>query len=319
MFKRVENVKIVFINEVFEVKKIEIDVKINIISLDQFMSFFEQEEKMFKDMVDYIVQIGVNVVFVQKGIDDFVQYYFVKYGIMVVRRVKKSDMEKFVKVIGVKIVINVKDFILEDFGYVEVVEERKFVGENMIFVEGCKNLKVVIIFICGGIEYVIDEVERVFEDVVKVVKDVMEDGVVFLVGGVFEIEFVIRFDEYVKQVGGKEVFVIENFVDVFKIILKIFVENVGFDIVEMFVKVISEYKNRGFGIGIDVFEGKLVDMFEKGIIELFCVKKQVIKSVSEVVIMIFRIDDVIVVKVIKFEGGQGGGMFGGMGGMDMGM
>ncbi len=35
--------------------------------------------------------------------------------------------------------------------------------------------------------------------------------------------------------------------------------------------------------------------------------------------MILRIDDVIAAKATKPEGGQGGGMPGGMGGMDMGM
>ncbi|NJF24060.1 thermosome subunit beta, partial [Thermococcus sp. Bubb.Bath] len=122
---RIENAKIALINEALEVKKTETDAKINITSPDQLMSFLDQEEKMLKEMVDKIKEVGANVVFVQKGIDDLAQHYLAKYGIMAVRRVKKSDMEKLSKATGAKIVTNVKDLTPEDLGEAELVEERK--------------------------------------------------------------------------------------------------------------------------------------------------------------------------------------------------
>ena len=322
MPKRIENAKIALINEALEVKKTETDAKINITSPDQLMSFLEQEEKMLKEMVDQIAATGANVLFVQKGIDDLAQHYLAKYGILAVRRVKKSDMEKLAKATGAKIVTNVKDLTAEDLGHADLVEERKIAGESMIFVEGCKNPKAVTILIRGGTEHVIDEVERALEDAIKVVKDVMEDGYVLPAGGAGEIELSIKLDEYAKAVGGKEALAIENFADALKIIPKTLAENAGLDTVETLVKVISEHKNRGRNIGIDVFEGEPADMLAKGIIEPLRVKKQAIKSASEAAIMILRIDDVIAAKVSKPEGGQGGGMpggMGGMGGMDMGM
>ncbi|ASJ07191.1 thermosome subunit beta [Thermococcus pacificus] len=322
MPSRVEGAKIALINEALEVKKTETDAKINITSPDQLMSFLEQEEKMLKEMVDKIAETGANVLFVQKGIDDLAQHYLAKKGILAVRRVKKSDMEKLAKATGAKIVTNVKDLTPEDLGHADLVEERKIAGESMIFVEGCKNPKAVTILIRGGTEHVIDEVERALEDALKVVKDVMEDGYVLPAGGAPEIELSIRLDEYAKEVGGKEALAIENFAEALKIIPKTLAENAGLDTVEMLVKVISEHKNKGLGIGIDVFKGEPADMLANGIIEPLRVKKQAIKSASEAAIMILRIDDVIAAKVSKPEGGQGGGMpggMGGMGGMDMGM
>ncbi|WP_456367331.1 thermosome subunit beta, partial [Thermococcus sp.] len=315
MPKRVENAKIALIGDALEVKKTETDAKINITSPDQLFEFIEQEEKMLKEMVDAIARTGANVVFVQKGIDDLAQHYLAKYGIMAVRRVKKSDMEKLAKATGAKIVTNVKDLTSEDLGEAELVEQRKVAGENMIFVEGCKNPKAVTILIRGGTEHVVDEVERALEDAIKVVKDVMEDGAILPAGGAPEIELAIRLDEYAKAVGGKEALAIEAFAEALKIIPKTLAENAGLDTVEMLVKVISEHKNRGIGIGIDVFEGKPADMLEKGIIEPLRVKKQAIKSASEAAIMILRIDDVIAAKPSKPEKSEGGMP----GGMDMGM
>ena len=322
MPKRVEGAKIALIGDALEVKKTETDAKINITSPDQLFDFIEQEEKMLKEMVEAIAKTGANVVFVQKGIDDLAQHYLAKYGIMAVRRVKKSDMEKLAKATGAKIVTNIRDLTPEDLGEAEVVEQRKVAGENMIFVEGCKNPKAVTILIRGGTEHVVDEVERALEDAIKVVKDVMEDGAILPAGGAPEIELSIRLDEYAKQVGGKEALAIEAFAEALKIIPKTLAENAGLDPVDIMVKVISEHKNKGLGIGIDVFEGKPADMLEKGIIAPLRVPKQAIKSASEAAIMILRIDDVIAAKPTKSEGGQGGGMpggMGGMGGMDMGM
>ncbi len=307
MPKRVEGAKIALINEALEVKETETDAEIRITSPDQLQAFLEQEEKMLREMVDRIKEVGANVVFVQKGIDDLAQHYLAKYGIMAVRRVKKSDMEKLAKATGAKIVTNVKDLTSEDLGEAELVEERKIAGENMIFVEGCRNPKAVTILIRGGTEHVVDEVERALEDAVKVVKDIVEDGKIVAAGGAPEIELSIRLDEYAKEVGGKEALAIENFAEALKVIPRTLAENAGLDPIETLVKVIAAHKEKGPTVGVDVFEGEPADMMERGVIAPVRVTKQAIKSASEAAIMILRIDDVIAAsKLEKDKGNEGG-------------
>ena len=211
MPRKVKNAKIALINDALEVKKTETDAKINITAPDQLYAFLEQEEKMLQEMVEQVAATGANVLFCQKGIDDLAQHYLAKHGILAVRRVKKSDMEKLAKATGAKVVTNVKDLTSEDLGYAEVVEERKVAGENMIFVEGCKNPKAVTILIRGGTEHVVDEVERALEDAIKVSKDVMEDGAILPGGGATELDLSIRLDEFAKKVGGKEQLAVEAF------------------------------------------------------------------------------------------------------------
>jgi len=312
MPKRVENAKIALINEALEVKETETDAEIRITSPEQLQAFLEQEEKMLREMVDKIKEVGANVVFVQKGIDDLAQHYLAKHGIMAVRRVKKSDMEKLAKATGAKIVTNVRDLTPADLGEAELVEQRKVAGENMIFVEGCKNPKAVTILIRGGTEHVVDEVERALEDAVKVVKDIVEDGKIVAAGGAPEIELAIRLDEYAKEVGGKEQLAIEAFAEALKVIPRTLAENAGLDPIETLVKVIAAHKEKGPTIGVDVFEGEPTDMMERGVIAPVRVTKQAIKSASEAAIMILRIDDVIAAsKLEKDKGGEGGGDFGG--------
>ncbi|RLF82702.1 thermosome subunit, partial [Thermococci archaeon] len=289
MPRKIEDAKIALINEALEVKETETDAEIRITSPDQLQAFLEQEERMIREMVDKIVATGANVVFCQKGIDDLAQHYLAKAGILAVRRVKKSDMEKLAKATGAKIVTNVRDLTSEDLGHAELVEERKVAGENMVFVEGCKNPKAVTILIRGGTEHVVDEVERALEDAIKVVKDIVEDGKIVAGGGASEIELAIKLDEYAKKVGGKEQLAIESFADALKVIPKTLAENAGLDPVDVLVKVTAAHKEKGPTVGVDVFAGEPADMMERGVIEPLRVKKQAIKSASEAAVMILRI------------------------------
>ncbi|RLE58883.1 MAG: thermosome subunit, partial [Thermoprotei archaeon] len=94
MPKRVENAKIALIDAPLEVEKPEWTAKINVTDPEQLKLFLDQEAEILKKKVEKIKESGANVVFCQKGIDDLAQYYLARAGVLAVRRVKKSDMEK---------------------------------------------------------------------------------------------------------------------------------------------------------------------------------------------------------------------------------
>ncbi len=318
MPKLVKEAKIALINTGFEVKKTEISAKIEITDPTQIHAFLDEEQKEIKKMVDKIKDIGANVVFCQKAIDDIAQHYMAKYGIYAVRRVKKSDMSKLAKATGAKIITNLDDLTPEDLGYAEVVEERKIGDDNMTFVRGCKNPKAVSILIRGGTEHVVDEAERALHDALKVVGVALEDGYAVAGGGATDIELALKLREYAPSVGGREQLAIEAFADALEIIPRTLAENAGLDAIDIIMKLKAEHQAGKKHAGIDVFDGRIVDMVEKKVIEPMRVKKQAIESATEVATMILRIDDVIAAKKSEGpKGGQGGpgGMPGGMGGM----
>ncbi len=320
MPKVVKNAKIALINTGFEVKKTEISAKIEITDPTQIQAFLDQEQEEIKKMVDKVKEVGANVVFCQKAIDDIAQHYMAKYGIYAVRRVKKSDMSKLAKATGAKIITNLDDLTPEDLGYAEIVEERKIGEDNMTFVRGCRNPKSVSILIRGGTEHVVDEAERALHDALKVVGVALEDGYAVAGGGATEIELALKLREYAPSVGGREQLAIEKFADALEIIPRTLAENAGLDAIDIIMKLKAEHQAGKKYAGIDVFEGKIVDMVERKVIEPMRVKKQAIESATEVATMILRIDDVIASKKSETpkgpQGGPGGpGGMGGMGGM----
>ncbi|MBC2699486.1 MAG: thermosome subunit [ANME-2 cluster archaeon] len=319
MPKVVKDAKIAMISEPVEFKKTEVDAEINITSPDQLQLFLDQEEKMLKNMVDKIINSGANVVVCQKGIDDMAQHYMSKAGILAVRRVKKSDMEKLSRASGGVVVTNIDEISESDLGYAGLAEEKKTGGDSMLFITGCKNPKAVSIVIRGGTEHVVDSLERALEDALRVVGVTIEDEKLVAGGGSPEVELSLRLSEYAATLKGREQLAVTQFANALEVIPRTLAENAGLDPIDMMVELKSQHEKGNKNAGLDVYTGDVIDMMEKGVVEPLRVKTQAINSATESAVMILRIDDVIA----STGGGEGemppemmgGGMPPGMGGM----
>jgi len=312
MPKRVKNAKIALLDCALEVKKTETDAEIRVTRPEQLRAFLDEEEDMLRKMVDKIVATGANVVMCQKGIDDIAQHFLSKAGVYATRRVKKSDMDKLVRATGGKVATSLDDLTSADLGAAGSVEERKIADEKMTFVEGCKDPKAVSLLVRGGTEHVVDEIERAVHDGVSVVGAAVEDGKVVAGGGACEIELAKRLREYSETVGGRESLAINAFADAVEIVPRTLAENAGLDSIDMLVDLRAKHeKMDGKNMGLNVYEGKVVDMLKNGVIEPLRIKTQAIKSASEAAVMILRIDDVIAATnkgIGSPAGGPGGEM-----------
>ncbi|MEM1521621.1 MAG: thermosome subunit beta [Thermofilaceae archaeon] len=301
MPKKIEKARIALIDAPLEVEKTEIDAEIRINSPEQMKMFLDEEARLLKDMVEKIKAAGANVVICQKGIDDLAQYYLAKAGILAVRRVKKSDMEKLARATGGKIVTKIEELSPDVLGYAELVEERKVADEKMVFVEGCPNPKAVSILVRGGLERAVDEAERNLIDALSVVSDVIEEPYILPGGGAPEAELAKELRIYASKVGGREQLAIEAFANALESIPRTLAENSGLDPIDMLAELRAAHeKPEGWKYGVDVFEGKVADMWSLGVVEPLSVKLQAIKAATEAAIMILRIDDIIAAS--KLEG-----------------
>ncbi|HJK47020.1 MAG TPA: thermosome subunit alpha [Methanocorpusculum sp.] len=325
MPKTVKAAKILLLNAAVEYKKTEVDAEISITSPDQLQLFLDEEERMIKSIVEKIKASGANVLFCQKGIDDIAQHYLSKAGILAVRRVKKSDMEKLARATGGALISSIDAISADELGVAGLVEERKVGGEEMIFVEKCKNPKAVSIIIKGGTEHVVDELGRALEDALRVVGVVVEDKKIVAGGGAPEVELSLRLREYAATQGGRIQLAIEAFASALEVIPRTLAGNAGLDPIDKLVELRAAHEKGEKTYGLDVFEGKPVDMLAAGVVEPLRVKTQAIASAAEAAVMILRIDDVIASAKsagpspdeMAAMGGAGGmgGMPGGMPGM----
>ncbi|MGA1873000.1 MAG: thermosome subunit beta [Thermoplasmatota archaeon] len=311
--------KIALVNAAFEVKKTEVDAKIQITDPTQFQAFLENEENILREMVKKVENSGANVVFCQKGIDDLAQHFLAKKGIYAVRRVKKSDMEKLAKATGAKIVSNLDDLSASDLGMSGAVDERKIGGDEMTFVTGCKNAKAVSILIRGASEHVIDEIERGLHDALSTVAVAIEDGKMTAGGGAAAVEIARELRTFAIKTGGREQFAIEAFATALEVVPRTLAENAGLDPINTIIEINKAHSEGKKHHGVNVYTGQIEDMRSLNVLEPLRVGTQAIQAATETANMVLRIDDVIASK--SGGGGGPGGMPpggmppGGMGGM----
>ena len=320
MPKKASEAKIALVNTALEINKTETDAKINISNPQQLKTFLDEENRMLKTMVDKVVASGATVLICQKGVDDMVQHYLAKAGILTVRRVKESDMTKLAKATGARTTTNLDDLFEKDLGTAQLVEERKIEEDRWVFIEGCRHPKAVSLLLRGGSQRVVDEVERSVHDSIMVVKDVMEMPSIVAGGGAPETYTATKLRTWSKTLEGREQLAAEKFAEALESIPLTLAENAGMDPIDTLTNLRSKQLKGEKWIGVDVMKAKVANMKSSDIIEPLAVKQQIISAATEAACMILRIDDVIATSKTAGppHGGEGGMPPGGMPGMGMG-
>ena len=303
----VKNAKIALLNVGLEIEKTEIDAKIEINDPGQMQSFWDEEERRLEAIADKVIASGANVVFCQKGIDDLVQHFLAKAGILAGRRIKKSDMKRLEKATGGKITDTLED--ITQLGHAGLVQERKVGDNEMIFVEESKNPKAVSILLRGSIEHVVDEMDRAVNDALKVVALTLENNQVLAGGGAPEIELAMALRDYATTFGGREQLSVRAFANAMEIIPKTLVENSGGDPLDKLVELRSAHESGDKNAGIAA-DGEVRDMLALNVIDPLRVKLNAVESATEAANMILRIDDIIAASSEQPDlGGEGPGMY----------
>ncbi len=303
---KIERARVALLNTALEIEKTEMSSEIRITDPTQMQMFLEEENRMLKEMVDKLHDVGANVVICQKGIDDIAQHYLSKNGILAVRRVKESDMTKLAKATGGRVSTNIDDITERDLGIASLVHQSKVESDKWVFVEGCKNPDSVTVLIRGGSQRVVDEVDRSIHDALMVVKDVIEKPAIVAGGGAPEAYVATQLKEWADSFDGREQLAIKKYAEALETIPLTIAENAGMDPIDTMANLRSKQSQGKKWTGIDAKNTKIADMLSLNIVEPVAVKEQIIKSATEAATMILRIDDVIAVSGAPGGGGSPG-------------
>jgi len=312
MPRRLEDAKIAIVDFGLEIEKPEISAKMSFTSPEQIKEALEEQTRYVKSLVDSLEKLGAKVVISQKGMDDIALYFLSKKGIMGVKNVSRGDIEKLAKSVNAKIISSIKDATADDLGYAKLVEERK-VGNSKVIVIQSNSSKAVTVLIRGSNDIVMDELERSFQDSINAIKNVINYPYIVGGGGSFEIEVAMRLREEAKKVGGKEQLAIEAFADALEEVATTLANTAGMDEIETLVQLRNLHSKGMKFAGIDVINGKVIeDVTKSEIVDPLAVKEGVLKSATEAVSAILKIDDYLAAAPVKRkqqgvgEGGYGG-------------
>jgi thermosome len=315
----VDDADVLLTSDPIEVESADADTQISIDDHSQLEQFLDAEERQIREQVDHIIDLGADVVFCQKGIDDLAQHYLAREGILAVRRVKKSDMRMLKEILGASVVTNLESATEDDLGHGTVSRNEE---EEKFYVAGDEDAHGVTLVLYGSTDHVVDELERGVQDALDVVAATVTDGRVLAGGGAIEVELASRLRDYADSVSGREQLAVEAFADALELVPRVLAENAGLDSIDTLVDLRAAHDDGEVRAGLDVFTGDVVDTFDAGVVETALAKEQAVASAAEAANLVLKIDDIITAGDLsdteeEGPGGAGapGGGMGGMGGM----
>jgi chaperonin GroEL (HSP60 family) len=247
---------------------------------------------VLKDMVDNIVNVGANVVIVEKGVSLDVLGALARRRILVIRRFDPDGLERVAKTVGAQ-AVDARFLKPEHLGYAQLVEERNFNGQPWFFIEGCRNPKSATILIRGSDDFSLNENERCIRDALKVIRCVLTDPRVLVGGGAVEMELSLKLKRLARRLKGRERLVTEAFSEALESIPATLAENSGADLIDSVTELRSAHAKGRRSIGFDVHNRHPTNMAQKGVYDPLLVKRQILESATETAIAILRIDDYI--------------------------
>jgi len=300
MPKKITKAKVAMVATPLEITKTQVKAKIKISSAEQINAFSEQEREALKKLADAIIDSGANVLLCQKGISDAAQFFLAKSGILAIEAVPEKDMKYAARALHANIVNKPESLTTKDLGVADLVEEDD--EGKVTRISGCKNPKTTTILLRGTSDYLLDELERAVVDGTRVVMDAMEDGTYVVGGGAVETELLMKIRDYAQTVGGRVQLALEAYATAFESIPRTLAENSGYNPIDKLVELKNVHSKGKKNAGLNVYEGKVVDMLSEGVIEPLRSKRQSIQSASETAIMLIRVDDMMITQ----QGGKGG-------------
>lgn len=289
---KIKSAKVALVSTPLEIKKTQVKAKIKISNRDQISAFSNQERDTLKKFADTVIASGANVLLCQKGIADAVGYYLAKGGVLAIEDIPEKDMKFAALALNAEIVTKVEDLTKKNLGIADLVEQPD--DAEIIRISGCRNPKAVTILLRGSNDYLLDELERAVVDGTRVVIDSMEDGKLLVGGGAVETELLMKIHEYAANIGGRVQLAIEAYAAAFEVIPTTLAENSGFNPLDKLVDLKNAHAKGKKNAGLNVYNGKIIDMLKEGVVEPHRSKRQSIQSSAEAAVMLLRVDDMMI-------------------------
>jgi len=273
-----------------------LDFHVKISKPSHFREFHETRARLFDELVDPIVRCGANVICCRWGVDDDALPKFRNAGIMVIKRVKLTDLERLERATGAKIVKDVSDLSPDKFGYAGRVLQREIGGDKYVFFENCPRKESATIVIRGTSLRVLESLVGELKSALHSVAQLFEDNRVVPGGAAVEVESAYRLRKFARGIPSKEQLAVDAFADALETIPRAIAKNCGMDQIDTLTKLRAEHFRGNMNAGISGRDKSIRDMFQVGIIEPLSVKLQAFISATEAATGMMKIDDLHIAK-----------------------
>ncbi|WP_049926552.1 thermosome subunit alpha [Halopiger goleimassiliensis] len=290
----VEDASVAILDVELDLRTGEVDAEYAIDSIDQLNAAIDAEESELQGYADTIVDTGVDVVFTTDDVADRVANALAGEDVLVFDDLSDSDAKEVATATGASRVGALEDLEESDFGQADRISTENFGDDDLAFVEGGAAAEAVTVFVRGGTEHVVDELERAIGDALDVVATALDSGEVVPGAGATEIAIADKIREEAAGIEGRKQLAVNAFADALDVVPRTLAANTGQDPIDALVDLRAAHDSEGRAGLITNGEAVTIDdPFEYGVLDPADVKREAIESATEAATMIVRIDDVI--------------------------
>ena len=253
---------------------------------DDIVRMNECKKKLITGIADSICKRGVGVVFISSSETD--EYLFNtllsrKVFLIHVSNDELMDIEFALDLKTVRQMSDIEDIPVGSFKSLRYNEEN-----GLFFLENDSQRRMITIIIGGATKVTAQERWRAVKDGISAAQSALKDGVV-AGGGAIE-RFISGKLKEDKLNEGVESLGIEVVANALSGLMRQILANAGYNGFEK----ITEIRSRSGEYGIDINTGKAEDMFNAGVVDSAGIKIYALKSASEIVKAVLRIDRILI-------------------------
>lgn len=278
-----------------EINTADLDHEYDLTSAEQYDDVLDAENRQLKDYADHLVDLGVDVAFVDGSVDRLVQNRLQDAGVMLFNAFTGDEIDDIARVTGARKLTEATELEPEDLGHARSVGVERFEGDELTLVEGTVD-PTVTLFVRAGTGHVLDELERALGDAIDVVAAALdaETGGVVPGAGCTELAIATRLREEATGIESREQLAVEAVADAFDAVPRTLAQNAGMDPIDALVDARARLEREGrAGIIARGERGDVGDPVEAGVLDPAAVKREAVRSAVEAASMVVRIDDVI--------------------------
>lgn len=260
--------------------------------VDQLERLRQYESDVRSTAVRTAVDLGVDVLFCQKSIDDDIRAALARNGILAVERTRQDELDALARATGGTAVLSVSDLDESAVGHAGSVERHEVGTTQVLTVADCPGQRQVSLLLRGGTEHVADETKRIVEDCLRVVQIALREAVVLPGGGAIEAALARDLSAHADSVGGREQLAVRAFGDALEAVPETLASNAGRSPVDVLVALRDRHHAGDHAVGVDRC-GAVVDVVDDGVFEPHAVVSRCVTNAFEAATMVLRVDDVV--------------------------
>ncbi|KAK9471192.1 chaperonin Cpn60/TCP-1 family [Dipodascopsis tothii] len=292
--KRLENAKILLANTPMDIDKVKIfGARVKVDATSKLAELERAEKDKMRAKVEKIKAHGINCFVNRQLIYNWPEQLFSDAGVMSIEHADFAGIERLSLVTGGEVVSTFDQPELVKLGHCDLIEEIMIGEDTLTKFSGVAAGEACTIVLRGATEHLLDEAERSLHDALSVLSQTVVETRTVLGGGCSEMIMSRAVDGAAQNVDGKRALAVEAFGRALRQLPTILVDNAGLDSSELVSKLRAAIYNGMSTSGLDLDNGRIIDMREAGVIESYKLKRAVVSSASEAAELLLRVDNII--------------------------